>query len=322
MTKTTLRHLQHIKWSRGGLRTALYPRKTPNKKLFGKGRSEGKKGGGMVVVFLAFLWCCANGGTISPAPTTTRTTTSTTTAPSPLSFCGQFNKSTTLLSGVVSLCWTVNPAPASSISFGLEVQGNGWIAFGITNQNGGGMTNADIVFCSVTAGCSDRWSTQRSTPSLDAVQNINSASVSHPASGFTRAAWTRPLVSGDIVHDRDIILTTQMEVMVAYQANSDSDAIKHTDKTMTYVNFGTGSVPSTGGNTASTVQIDPTNYDHVITVLLGQCGIYWRIIQATATINIGVEVFAPFAQVSLTLANSVSTPDTSALVSAINLAMG
>ncbi len=193
------------------------------------------------------------------------------------------------MAGSVLLCWTVDAA-TSTIAMGLEVQGSGWVAFGVTNQNGGGMTNADITFCSLTAGCTDRWSSQRATPAIDSVQNIAAASVSRPSPGVTRASWTRSLSTGDTAQDRDISLAQQMEIMVAYQASSDSDAFKHTAKTIAYVNFGSGAVPSPGGSTVSTVQINPLDYDNSITVLLGQCGIYWKIIQSNAIINIGVTV--------------------------------
>jgi hypothetical protein len=97
------------------------------------------------------------------------------------------------------------------------------------------------------------------------------------------------LVTGDTNQDRDIFLGAPMEIIVAYQSTFDSDAVKHTDRSIAYVDFGSGNRPVSGGNTISTTQINAANYDYSIAILLGNCGLYWKI--RSNVISIGLECF-------------------------------
>lgn len=61
----------------------------------------------------------------------------------------------------------------SKKSVAMECQNDGWIAFGFSNQNSGGMTNADMTIGRVVGTAmqvQDYWTGSQGTPNLDVTQ--------------------------------------------------------------------------------------------------------------------------------------------------------
>lgn len=116
----------------------------------------------------------------------------------------QFRSNAVQLSPLMQLSWAVDTA-TSRISFIIQACITGWVGIGF-DSNPNTMAGADIIMCryvieNSTAECTDRFSLDVGTPSLDTAINGTDDIIffngTITASGVRRFFVTRPLNSGD-----------------------------------------------------------------------------------------------------------------------------
>jgi len=130
---------------------------------------------------------------------------------------------------------TLSPIPDYVLSFqicgstlygSVTTRGSGWAAFGFGRDQF--MPETDVFMAGVGNGLAysqDAFALQRAAPRRDASQDVTLLSATE-AAGVTRIGFSRPLTTGDAFGDFDLSQGPYY-VLMAYQANSDNLAVRH-----------------------------------------------------------------------------------------------
>ncbi len=178
----------------------------------------------------------------------------------------------------------------ASISAAMECLNQGYLAFGITNQAGGGMTNSDMWIGRVTGGTmtvSDYWSANQGTPTLDTVQSLTATSGSR-VGGNTTMFFTRLLNTGD---SKDYVIKPGLtECIVAMHATSDLLIYHDRNRATVFIDFFSGTAPTAPAPAAIDTTWNPAAYPNRFDAVPGVYEIYWMVDGAAKAINFAVRV--------------------------------
>ena len=237
-----------------------------------------------MLLFFAFFVSVAVGGSSASVFTSTDNTTC-----SQFAFSASFLPDAAFRNPQYRICWTITAN--TTIEMIVQARTNGWVAWGIGNQNGGGMSgNADIYMgfynSSNQMEALDMWSNENLSPPRDAVQNVLPGYTGYRAQGTTALRFRRLINTGDAANDR-IITPGILEIIVAMGSDDNTNA-KHRDAAIGYVDMFTGAGSPPGSATSSTQRIDPLQYQFSAS-LLGDCKLWWKLINGNVSISAALE---------------------------------
>lgn len=177
--------------------------------------------------------------------------------------------------------WSIVGGATLDAALTCNVQG--WIAFGLSNQAGGGMTNCDVVTGQVVGTnmvVADRWSTSQQAPSYDIPADPQGSLIAVDGSRvgtLTTIWWSRALNTND-AKDRPIV-PGLMEVNFAINPTTDLFAYHDKNRATTYIDFINGIIPMSGATTAVVdATWDPTAYPNRFNVIPGVFEFYWNLV--------------------------------------------
>ncbi len=184
----------------------------------------------------------------------------------------------------------------TSISAAMECSNSGYIAFGFSNQNAGGMTNADMIVGRVvgtTMQVQDYWSSSQATPQLDTTQSLTATSGSRVGGNVTTMFFTRLLSTGDA---KDYIVKPGLtECIVAFHQSSDLFIYHDRFRSTVFIDFFSGVAPAPPTPAAIDATWNPTAYPNRFDVIPGEFELYWAVDSTQTQVSFAIRVLGKWA---------------------------
>ncbi|ORY07730.1 hypothetical protein K493DRAFT_295365 [Basidiobolus meristosporus CBS 931.73] len=147
----------------------------------------------------------------------------------------KYTKSVSVIPDKYTIHWHVDQQnQPASITILLQVNTTGWIGFGFSEPETGGMPGSDVVTASVTKNdtyfttiMTDRYATKKALPPPDDCQNYVPNFGFQTADGQTLVEFTRPLNTSDS-QDR-VVTNGSVSIVYAYGENGMTDISYHGD---------------------------------------------------------------------------------------------